>query len=183
VNGSPPAARRRFEPLRLRKHLVRAVLVLGVLLAWFGLKDIHFVRVAPDDDSTPGITAGSKVLVRTREQDEGALTRGALYLADLTGEAHTLAMLRIVRLVGLPGDAIVRQPAALAGRVVLVLGDQRVSLPAELAPLFPDRVPEAGCLVFTDNPACHHLDSRALGPLPIERLKLRVVGSLGSLLR
>lgn len=183
MTESPPPAPRRLEPHRLRKLASRIVLPVALLLGWFGLKDVHFVRVAPDDDSTPSIAAGSKVFVRTLAQDDGELTRGALYLTDLTGEAHTLEMLRMVRLVGLPGDGIARVPAPLQGRILLAIADQRISLPAELAESFPDRVPDDRCLVLTDNPACRHLDSRALGPLPIERLKLRVVASLGSLLR
>jgi hypothetical protein len=149
------------NPAFLQRHAGKLVLIAGALLVFLGLKDVHFVRLARDDDSTPGFAGGSRVFVRTIEQDDGELQRGALYLVDVTGKAHTLEMLRMARLVGLPGDLVA----------------ETASLAPEIAALLPARVPDGHCLVLTDNRDCRHLDSRALGPLPLERLKLRVVAN------
>jgi len=167
-----------LDPGRLQKHLGKAVLVVGVALTWFGLKDVRFARIAPDDDSTPSVAPGSRVLVRTLEQDGGELQRGALYLCDLTGRARELAMLRLARLIALEGDRIERRDDRHGDRVVVAAGEREFILPREIAALLPEVVPERHALLLTDNPASRHLDSRALGALPIERLKLRVVSAI-----
>ncbi len=175
-----------LDPRWLQRHLRKVVLLLGAALLFFGLRDLRLVQIAVDDDSTPTLTPGVKAIVRTLADDTGALERGALYLVDLTGQAERIDQLRAARLVGLPGDRVVRCPAAATAsgepspRLEFEIGGYHVTLPVDLADLFPDSVPEGHCLLLTDNPACHHLDSRALGPLPVERLRLRVVASLGS---
>jgi len=182
VSGETTPGRRILTPWRLQRHLGKVALAAAVVLALFGLKNVHLARVAADDDSTPEIAPGSRVLVRTVEEDGGELKRGALYLVDLAGDAEKLSELRLERLIGLPSDDVVRRESTLQGRVALEIGGTTVVVPAELADFFPSRVPEGCCLLLTDNPACRHLDSRALGPLPVERLKLRVVAGLGSFL-
>lgn len=177
-DDSATTATRRLDPLRLQRHVGKIGLALGALLAWLGLRGIQFSRIAADDDSTPSIAAGCRVLVRTLEQDDGELLRDALYLFDVRGNAETYGDLRMARLHGLPGDRI--EPLEADGRPLarVRIGPREHRLPAEIARLLPERVPDGCVLLLTDNPACRHLDSRALGPVPIERLRLRVVMAL-----
>ncbi len=177
-----------LDPRWLQRHARLVVLLLGAALVYFGLRDLRFVAIAADDDSTPAVIGGTKALVKTLADDDFVLERGALYLFDGSGDASEIAQLRLARLIGLPGDRVDREPLAASDGVradrcrVTIGGAQRV-MPSELADLLPPEVPDGAVLLLTDNPACRHLDSRALGPLPIERLKLRIVASLGLLPR
>ncbi len=176
------------DPRSVQRLARWSVLLLGAVLITWGLRGLRFTTIADEDNSTPEVAPGAKALVRTLEDDDFALHRGALYLFDRTGRAEAMAELRLARLVGLPGDAVRPQAAAeSAGAPGALLrfdiGGTTVTLPVEAAERLPGEVPADHVLLFTDNPACHHLDSRYLGPLPIERLKLRVLGSLGGLPR
>ncbi|MBL8842436.1 MAG: hypothetical protein JNL90_13030 [Planctomycetes bacterium] len=177
-----------LEPRWLQRHVRIVVLLLGGALVFFGLRDLRFVAIAADDDSTPSIEAGGKAVVKTLADDDFELERDALYLFDRTGDATEIGELRLARLLGLPGDVVQREPLVVAAgeraeRTRVRIGAAERVVPTELAELLPDVVPAGRVLLFTDNPACRHPDSRALGPLPIERLKLRVVASFGLLPR
>jgi hypothetical protein len=178
------------DPRSVLRILRFGILLVGALLIVFGLSGLRFVTIALDDDATPEVAPGAKALVRTLDDDDFRLHRGALYLFDRTGHAETMEELRLARLVGLPGD-VIRLPPGDSSDAPRQQGELRrfdiggtlVTLPAELLDQLPPEVPADHVLVFTDNPACVHLDSRFLGPLPIERLKVRVVASLGGLPR
>ena len=179
---------RRLDPGRLQRHARILVLLLGGALIFLGLRDFRFVAIAPDDDSTPTVEAGTKAMVKTLADDDFVLQRDALYLFDRTGDAVEISELRLARLFALPGDLLVRAPLVAADgeraeQTRVRVGAAERVLPSELAELLPDVVPDGCVLLFTDNPACRHPDSRALGPLPVERLKLRLVASLGLLPR
>ncbi|MBM4016502.1 MAG: hypothetical protein FJ293_16275 [Planctomycetes bacterium] len=176
------------DPRSVQRSVRWAVLLLGALLITWGLSGLRFTTIALEDDSTPEVAPGAKALVRTLADDDFTLHRGALYLFDRTGEATEMGELRLARLVGLPGDAVrprVEDAAAAAPGALIRfdIGDTSLVLPAEIVGRLPDEVPADHVLLFTDNSACRHLDSRYLGPLPIERLKVRVLGSLGGLPR
>lgn len=174
------------DPRRLARRLRLVVLAAGAALIWWGMRDLRFVTISREDDSTPSVRPGARALVALL--DEEPLERGGLYLFDPTGSADEIADLRLARLHGLPGDTVACTPRpAVAGgrseRSDVVIGELTLVMPSEIAALLPAEVPAGSVLLFTDNPACRHLDSRALGPLPIERLKLRLLGSLGGLPR
>lgn len=175
------------DPRQLQRVIRIGVLLVGAGLIAVGLAGLRFTTIALDDDSTPEVAPGAKALVRTLADDDFELHRGALYLFDRTGRAERMDELRLARLVGLPGDRVVRANEERAGAprdyVRFDIGGTPLTLPTEFADQVPAEVPADQVLLFTDNPACRHPDSRYLGPLPIERLKVRVLGSLGGLPR
>lgn len=171
------------DPRQLQRLVRRVALLIGAALLAWGFADLTFATIALADDSTPSVEAGARVLVRTLAADDGELQRGAIYLFDPTGRATGTHELRMARLFGLPGDVVaVRAAIDRPMARVEIWGESR-SLPRELAELLPERVPAGHVLLFTDNPACRHLDSRALGPVAAERLRLRVLLSLRGLPR
>lgn len=179
---------RAADPRRWMRAIRRIGLLVGAALLWWGMRDFRFATISTEDDSTPTIRPGARALVRTLTDDAGALERDELYLFDPTGHAERIDELRLARLVGLPGDRVTTTPIdAIAGAraewALVRFGPLERRLPTELAELLPSEIP-AGCVfVLTDDPAARHPDSRALGPLPVERLKLRVLASLGGLPR
>lgn len=151
-------------------RVVRLAVYGGViLLLVLGTRDLRFVRVLPDDQSTPQAPPGTLVLVRTLEQDGGEIRPAHLYFLRYPDPASGGQAARLARVVALPGETLVR-----AGGV-LRAGGRVLPIPADAVPGWPEAVPDGHVLVLTDAPSAAHPDSRQLGPVPVQQLLWRMV--------
>jgi hypothetical protein len=155
------------------QKLVRWGVVLAVVgLVLFRLPDVRMIRVAADDRSTPEAGPGRRLLVVPFDPAEIAEQVESLFLAAYPWDGEL--SLRLVRLVGVPGEEVRRR-----GDEVFVDG-RLLPVPASRIEHWPGRVPRGECLVLTDQPFVAapgrlHPDSRILGPVPLEQLVYRVV--------
>jgi hypothetical protein len=100
----------------------------------------------------------------------------ALYFAIYQWPEEELSY-RLVRLVGLPGEAVETWDDRVS------VGGRLVPVPAAVVVGWPAIVPDEHCLVLTDQmdgigERRVHPDSRALGPIHVDGVSFRVVGSL-----
>ena len=157
----------KLRPQQAARWVRWGICVALAVMIWRGFEDLHFLRIEDGDRGCPELPEGSLVLVRTVEEDGFELRKGSRYLAYLAGSEA----LRVVRLVGLPGERI----TVHEGR--LLVGLDRVWVrPGDVA--WPEVVPAERCLVLVDDPTCPQPDSRTLGPVPVASLAARIVTRL-----
>lgn len=167
-----------LEPHVAAVWVRRIILILAVGVVYWGFSAITFLRVAADDHSTPDIAAETLLITRPLPADEGELIAGSLYLATyLWPPEGDQTSLRLVRVVGIPGESVIRNATGLS------IGGRPVSLPPEQTSHWPEKIPMDCCLVLTDQPflaapARLHPDSRILGPIAVEGIRFRVVATL-----
>ncbi len=154
---------------RLIVLLVVAALLLGALTI-----DVKLHQIEPDDHSTPEIPAGSRVLVTPVEADQ--LVPEILCLAPYGAEGES-PTLRLVRVVGLPGERIHRDDRGVS------IGGRPLAIPAHVGSQWPPEIPDDHVLLLTDEPFVPdplwlHPDSRQLGAIPVEHLVYRVVARI-----
>lgn len=162
------------SPRSAQRWVRRLVFVALAAVLYFGLRDLRFRTVAEGDRGTPELPPGTRVFVTTPHQD-GEWIRGALYFARYPTENGTT--LRLVRMVGLPGDSVVVDENGVR------VGGERVEVSISVGRSWPAQVPADGALVLTDRDdrqSVHevHPDSRTLGPVPLAMLETRVAGVL-----
>jgi len=163
-----------LSPEKSFRWVRRILLVVVAVMVVQLIAGIEIRKVDADDYSTPAAPPGTVLLVRSVDRDDGELQAESLYFAAYEWPAGSgQAALRLVRLVGLPGEEVM-----VTDGMVNIGGRNIPARPKDVLG-WPEKIADGKVLVLTDEPNVVpprglHSDSRRLGPIDRDRLQMRV---------